>query len=160
MVAAPVVSGASADTQTGTVDACAHFKDQKVRVCSAYLVNSSFGALMPYYELGRSPNPSQVQTVTYRFRKRYVGAARQLIQRRVAAFPKGRYAVSARISIRGINVNSEGNRAALTTVETWKVTDSYGHSVFRLNGARLHIVMVTVQGLLGFNHRWVVSAIR
>lgn len=155
VVAAPFVVGTA---QASTFSTCAKLERQVLRVCSAYAGNSAFGALLPYYSLGRSPNQSQVAEVTDRLEKRYFGVARQLIERRVAGWPKGRYGVRFRISVNRIGVNKMRTRATLITTESWRVYNSDDRSLFKEDQVRHRISMRAVEGLFG-NRRWVVTLI-
>jgi hypothetical protein len=152
-------SGRATVQQSGTTGTCASgLSASKIRVCTAYSANAASGSLVPYYKWGRSPNTSRVEAVTHRLETRYTAAARRLIKTRVAAWPKGNYAVRYRISIRAVKLNNAGNRATLTTVESWRVFNGNDRTLFQEDRVRHAISMRKIEGLFGFG-RWVVSRI-
>lgn len=149
---------ARAAPAASTADACLKYEDQTYRACVAYTVNASLVSLVPYYKFGRSSNESRANLALSRLRSRYVGNARQLLTRRVSAWPVGEYEVSPpRISVLSARVNQRNGTAILVTRETWLVRTKRGAIRFQEASRRHVITMRRTQGLIF--KKWVVSNI-
>jgi hypothetical protein len=149
----------SSSSAATTSDSCFVYQNHVYEVCTAYLANSSLAVLLPYYKFARDPNTSLSGYVTYRLGQRYTGAANSLIQNRVAAWPVGDYDVGVPdIHIVSVTSSLAANRATLKTEESWTVTDSHDHIVYRETHQRHVVSMQRVPSYI--LHKWVVTDIR
>ena len=144
---------------TNTLKQCLKFQGHIYEVCTAYIVNSQLGALLPYYKYAHSGNISAGKVVSDHLEKRYTGQARQIIVNRIRPWPITEYNV-ATPAIRIIAVTSDlvNNTATLTTEETWQVRSAAGKVVFQENNVRHTIQMQRMPSYL--LHKWVVTSIQ
>jgi hypothetical protein len=137
--------------------------DRRLEVCTAYVVNSTLLARVPFYISSGVENSALVRLARYRFESRYEGAARAAIEAQVAAWPVGDVDVATpKVSIDSVAVGTRGLRAMLRTRETWLVkkrdpATGALTTVFQEVGKPHELVMARVRGLL--LHKWVVVSI-
>jgi|SRR5215471_12167055 len=151
---------ASSDTNQGDVtDSCLQYADHEYEVCVAYIFNASLADLLPYYKYAHSPNTSVRDFIHYRLGSRYIGQANTLLQNRVANWPEGTMSVAIpRIKITSVNASLATNTATLTTIESWKVTNSSRQVIYQENNAHHTSTMQRVPSYL--LHKWVVTNIQ
>jgi hypothetical protein len=153
-----VAVGAPAPAYAGS--GCASVSDRRLEVCTAYVVNSTLLARLPFYISSGIENSALVRLARYRFESRYEGAARAAIEAQVASWPVGDVDVATpKVSIESVTVGPRGLRAMLRTRETWLVrkTDPATGTVttvFQEVGTPHDVAMARVRGLL--LHKWVV----
>jgi hypothetical protein len=152
------LSAHAAREQSAGYGACLHYAGHVYEACFAYVVNDSTLALRKYYQLGRSRDSNRAAGAGEDLAYRYRGSALNLIQRRVAHWPKGEnVVVLPRISIVSATSSLATNTARLTTRETWTVRTTSGRLLYRESNRTHRIKMARVQG--NFLHVWVVTAI-
>lgn len=154
-------SSSSTTDSTGASDTlrqCLQYQGHLYEVCTAYIVNSQLGALVPYYKYAHSGNISAGKVVSDHLEKRYTGQARQVIVNRVRSWPITKYDVAVpNIRIISAKSNLAANSATLVTQESWQVRSNDGQLIYQENNAR-HII--TLQRVPSYVlHKWVVSAI-
>lgn len=137
---------------------CFQWQNHEYEVCTAYIFNSVFADLVPYYKYANSTDASAARFVNYRLGSRYVGQANQLIRDRVASWPMGNYDVDVP-SIKILSVNSDlaANSATLRTRETWRVADENHNVIYQEEGMYHTITMARVPSYV--LHKWVVTDI-
>ncbi len=157
-------SGTTSDTaftpqQTNsTLNACLHYTNHVFEVCTAYIANSSIGALWPYYAYAHSNDPLIADAAAFHFGSRYTGQAYNLITNRVAGWPSGDTDASMPdIQILSVSSSLATNTATLHTVESWRVTTPSGQVLFGEDNMPHTIVMHRVPSYI--LHKWVVSNI-
>jgi hypothetical protein len=142
---------------------CASVADRRLEVCTAYVVNATYLARVPFYIASGVENPALVRLARYRLESRYQGAALAAIEAQVAAWPPGDVDVEPpRISIASVTVGPRAKRAVLRTRETWLVRkrdEATGAmtTVFQETDAPHDVVMARVPGLI--LHKWVVVSL-
>jgi hypothetical protein len=155
-----VVAGAPAPAAGSP---CAGVSDRRLEVCTAYVVNATLLARVPFYGASGVQNPALVRLARYRLESRYQGAARAAIEAQVAGWPAGDVDIERpRISIQSVTVGPRALRAVLRTRESWLVQkrdEATGATttVFQEAAAPHDVVMARVRGLL--LHKWVVVSI-
>ena len=156
-----VVAGAPAPAAASSP--CASISDRRLEVCTAYVVNATYLARVPFYIASGLENPALVRLARYRLESRYEGAARAAIEAQVASWPPGDVDVERpRISIDSVTVGPRAKRAVLHTRETWLVQkrdEATGAmtTVFQETDTPHDIVMARVRGLI--LHKWVVVSV-
>ncbi len=156
-VSTSTTSTATATPEPGTLQQCLKYQGHVYEVCYAYIVNSSLGALLPYYAYAHSGNLTAGKIVSNHLEKRYVGQARQVVVERVRGLPRGKFEIGLPF-IKIVSVSSDGNNAQLTTEETWQVHDQAGNVVYQENGLRHQVSMQRVPSYV--LHKWVVSSLQ
>ena len=137
---------------------CAQFTNHEYEVCTAYIFNSIFADLVPYYKFAMSDNASLARLVSFHLDSRFTGQANQLVRQRVAGWPSGEKDVDVPvIKILSVNASLADNSATLRTQETWLVTDQSEHVVFQETDAFHTITLSRVQSYV--LHKWVVTDI-
>src|SRR5205823_469150 len=97
-------SGAAPGTATSS---CFTLRGRSLEVCTAYVVNASLGARVPYYKLARDGDPARVRLARFRLESRYAGRAAAAIEQQVRRWPPGRPDVEVpRISILSVAVSA------------------------------------------------------
>lgn len=135
---------------------CFRYTNHEYEVCTAYLFNSSFADLVPYYKYANSANASAARFANYRLSSRYIGQANEVIRERAAKWPTGDYDVDVPgIKILAVNSSLATNTATLRTQEYWRVTDGNGNVVYLESGMYHNITMARVPSYL--LHKWVVT---
>jgi hypothetical protein len=139
--------------------ACFSLRDRHLEICTAYVVNASLAARLPYYKYGRSPIPSRAKVALDRLQSRYSGRAVNSVQSQASAWPADETDVSIpSIRVNKVSVSSDENLATLQTQERWEVKTPDGTVLFRETGANHEITMERLPGLV--LHKWVVTGIR
>jgi len=157
-LAAAAVAGAPAPASAASP--CASISDRRLEVCTAYVVNATYLARVPFYIASGVDNPALVRLARYRLESRYQGAAQAAIEAQVAAWLSGDVDVERpRIAIDSVTVGPRAKRAVLHTRETWLVRkrdEATGAmtTVFQETDAPHDVVMARVRGLI--LHKWVV----
>ena len=157
LVVAVVAVGCLVAPEAGAGDGarpCLGLGDRRLEVCTAYVVNATLGARVPYYKVARSGKPARVRLVTYRLESRYVGAALRKIKAQVRAWPKEEVDVDVP-DVDIVSIRVDGNRATLVTRESWEVETEGGRSLFAESDRRHVVQMRRVGGLV--LHKWVVE---
>src|SRR5437763_7608353 len=89
-LAAPVlIVAVGAPTPAYGENGCASLSDRRLEVCTAYIVNSTLLARLPFYVASGIENPAILRLARYRLESRYEGAARAAIEAQVASWPVG-----------------------------------------------------------------------
>lgn len=137
---------------------CFQWQNHEYEVCTAYIFNSVFADLVPYYKYANSNDASAARFVNFRLGSRYVDQANELIRDRVASWPLGNYDVDVpTIKILSVNANLATNSATLRTQETWRIADPNHNLIYQESGMYHTITMARVPSYL--LHKWVVTAI-
>ena len=150
---------------------CSRVGQHEYEVCSAYTLNASIEARLPFYKFSRSQSPGYYQAVqesctgrtlgsavVCRMHSRYYGSARAYLGRQARGWPVKVKASLPRIRILSVRSSLSGGTAILHTRETWLVKSPKGKRLFGETN-HLHVIrMRVVQGLL--LHKWVVTSIR
>jgi|GEM_PF-1696321 len=145
---------ANADANT-----CLQFTNHEYEVCAAYIFNSAMAELVPYYKFANSTKASLARFVSNRLDSRYSGHANSLIRNRVAGWPTGEFDVDVpSIKILSVNSSLATNSATLQTVETWRVADDSGNTIYEETNAYHTITMARVPSYV--LHKWVVTSIQ
>lgn len=143
---------------TNTAQACLHYTNHTYEVCYAYIVNSSLGALLPYYSYAHSGDPLLADAVAFHLNERYVGQANTVVTNRVAGWPAGSTDVGLPdIRVTSVTSSLATNTATLHTVESWKVTGENGQVLFQESNVPHTITMHRVPSYI--LHKWVVTNI-
>jgi hypothetical protein len=143
--------------------ACASLSDRRLEVCTAYVVNATLLARVPFYLSSGVENTALLRLARFRFESRYEGSARAAIEAQVANWPVGDVDVATpKVSIDSVAVGTRGLRAVLRTRETWLVkkrdpATGALTTVFQEVVTPHNVVMARVRGLL--LHKWVVASI-
>lgn len=141
------------------VNTCLQFTNHEYEVCTAYIFNSAMADLVPYYKFANSTNTSLARFVSYRLDSRYSGPANSLIRDRVVGWPTGEFDVDVpSIKILSINSSLANNSATLQTIETWRVADDSGNTMYAETNAYHTITMARVQSYV--LHKWVVTSMQ
>ena len=148
---------------------CAHLQRHQYEVCYAYVVNDTFLARVPYYELGRDPTlgPSALT----RLKSRFYGPAARSVIRQTGGWPRHVDVSPPQIRIVGpVSVSANLATATLHTVETWLVRaesgpgGKQGRVLFAEKDAHLTITLHRTPTMLCLAghclHKWVVVRIR
>lgn len=148
---------------------CAHLQRHQYEVCYAYVVNDTFLARVPYYELGRDPTlgPSALT----RLKSRFYGPAARSVIRQTGGWPRHVDVSVPQIRIvRPVAVSANLATATLHTVETWLVRaesgpgGQQGRVLFAEKDAHLTITLHRTPTMLCLAdhclHKWVVVRIR
>lgn len=134
--------------------ACTHYKEHVFEICTAYVANSSLGALWWYYKFGHSANPARATAAHNRLASRYYQPALGVIERRTAKWGETEVALPL-FEIDSVDSNLSANRAILKTHEKWRVKNKAGRVLYRDDGSRAHwVTMCRTSGLV--LHKWVV----
>lgn len=157
LTAVPVSAAAPSTDSNATAAQCLHYSGHIYEVCTAYIFNSSIGALEPYYKYSRGTSPWLTAVVSDHLAKRYVGSALQTATNRVANFPAGWYSVEGpHIAVLGVSSNLAANQAILRTSESWTVRSASGRIVYQEVNKPHTVVMQRVPSYI--LHKWVVSS--
>ena len=150
------VSAAPLAATNSTLTQCLRYSGHIYEVCTAYIFNSSIGALEPYYKYGRSSNSYAVQLVINHLTKRYVGTALTTVTNRVNQFPSGTYTVEGpHITILAATSSLTTDSAVLQTRESWTIRAANGAVVYSENNQLHTVIMNRVPSYI--LHKWVVS---
>jgi hypothetical protein len=158
-----LAGGAGAPGPAAASEACASLSSRRLEVCTAYVVNSTLLARVPFYIASGIENRAIVRLARYRLESRYEGAARASIEAQVAAWPPGDVDVQVpSVAIERVSVGRRRLRATLRTRETWLVSKRDPATgaltpVFQETGQAHDVVMASVRGLL--LRKWVVVSI-
>ena len=137
--------------------------DRRLEVCTAYVVNATLLARVPFYISSGIENSALVRLARYRLESRYEGAARATIEAQVGSWPAGDVDVETpKVSIESVTVGPRALRAMLRTRETWVVrkrdpATGASTTVFQEADTPHDVVMARVRGLI--LHKWVVVSI-
>lgn len=151
------VSAAPLTSTNQTLSQCLRYSGHIYEVCSAYISNSSIGALEPYYKYSRGGSPWLTAAVSDHLAKRYVGSALQTATNRAANFPVGWYDIDGpQITVLNVTSNLATNQATLQTQESWTVRASNGSIVYQEINKTHNVVMQRVPSYV--LHKWVVTS--
>jgi hypothetical protein len=163
-VAALVLAAAAgAPPAAASTEACATLADRRLEICTAYVVNATLLARVPFYLASGVENQTLLRLARHRLESRYQGAARAAIEAQVAAWPAGDVDVQAPdVDIDAVTVGPRGRRAVLRTHETWLVkkrdpATGAATVVFQEVNRPHDVVMARVRGIV--LHKWVVVGI-
>jgi hypothetical protein len=159
---------AEANASPAASHGCGHLAKQQFEVCTAYVVDDSLLARVPYYKFGRQPLLGVLALA--RLDSRYYGAARSSIIAQTRSWPSKVDVSVPRIEIVGpVKVSANLTTATITTIETWLVraepaAGKPGRVLFAETDARHTILLErtpTILCLAGHClHKWVVLQIR
>jgi hypothetical protein len=159
-----VLAGAAgAPPAAASTEACATLVDRRLQICTAYVVNATLLARVPFYLAAGTENDTLLRLARHRLESRYRGAARAAIVAQVAAWPPGDVDVEAHdVDIDAVSVGPRGRRAVLRTRETWLVRKRHSATgaataVFQEVDRAHDVTMARVRGIV--LHKWVVVAI-
>lgn len=141
---------------TPAASPCLNLQARRLEVCTAYVVNATLGARVPYYKFARSTNPARARAARYRLESRFIGTARQKLERQVATWPRVQIDVDVpRLDVESVAVDRAETTAVVVTRETWLVKTEAGRTLFSESDRRHVIRMRRLEGLV--LHKWVVE---
>ena len=148
------------------------FRNRKLEVCWAYIVNVVDFALVPYYTFSTAGSDALNQLMAYRLSSRYAtDQARQKFVQRVAHWPHGLKRVNHHISIISEAPDESHNRGSLVTREDWTFQILSGETLTPQEQGCLHRILIARTPGISYVyvpflhrsvglHKWVVTGIQ
>jgi hypothetical protein len=116
----------------GSVSVCGTYENHLYEACTAYVWNDAHFSLQPYYKYVHSDSPFSF--LKNRLAIKYHDQALQVVQQRVAGWPKGTNTVHGpEITIVTARSSLTCDRAVLTTREDWTVYAPDGTVLYQEN---------------------------
>lgn len=154
---------ATQQASSGSLDVCGVYQDHLFEACAAYVWNDAHLSLQPYYKYIHSDSPFSF--LKNRLAIKYHDQALQVIEQRVATWPKGTNVVHGPdITIVTARSSLTCDKAVLTTREDWTVYAPNGTILYQENQQPHTIVLHRIpderfQYEGNVLHQWAVFAI-